>query len=97
MATEGNHGSENYAQKEDEVKRAKTQKIRNQMSHLMNTSEEYGAPFRSIDVTTLKTFAKVNGDFDKNLQEEFLIPRFENKTSREEQIKSKSVRKRINF
>jgi len=97
MATEENNGAVTYAQKEDEVKRAKTQKIRNHMTHLMNTSEEYGAPFRSIDVTTLKTFAEVNGDLDKNLKEEFLIPRFENKTSREEQIKSKKVTKRIHF
>merc|ERR1712038_182571 len=51
----------------------------------------------SIDVTTLKTFAEVNGDLDKNLQDEFLIQRFENKTNREEQIKSKSVTKRIHF
>ena len=82
MATEGKNGAETYAQKEDEVKRAETQEIRNHMTHLMNTSEEYGAPFRSIDVTTLKTFAEVNDDLDKNIQEEFLIPRFENKTSR---------------
>ena len=79
------------------VKLAETQKIRNDMTHLMNTSEEYGAPFRSIDVTTLKTFAEANGDLDKNLHEVFSIPRFENKTSREEQIKSKSVTKRIHF
>ena len=40
------------------VKLAETQKIRNDITHLMSNSEEYGAPFRSIDVITLKTFAE---------------------------------------
>ena len=63
----------------------------------MNTSIEFGGPFESIDVITLKTFSEVQGDTEKNLATEFVLPKFENQFSREEQIKRKHVTKRIHF
>ena len=100
MATQVKSGMETHQQKE-EVKsaerNAEVREIRNDITHLMNTSEEYGAPFQSIEVTTLKTFSEVNGDSSKKLEEEFLVPVFENKLSREEQVKVKKVTKRIHF
>jgi len=80
-----------------DAKVTELRKIRSDITHLMNTSEEYGALFESIEVTTLKTFSDVNGDTSKNLQEEFLVPKFENTCSREEQLKAKKLIKRIHF
>ena len=59
----------------------------------MNTSNEFGGPFESIDVITLKTFSEVQGDTEKNLATEFVLPKFENQFSREEQIKRKHENK----
>ena len=72
-------------------------RLRSDITKLLNTSEEYGAPFKSIDVRTLRTFSNLNGDTSKNLQEEFLVPKFENSSSREEQVEAKRVTKRIHF
>ena len=104
MATQDKIGTETHQQKKVEAEKEhekegspELRKIRNDITHLMNTSEEYGGPFESIEVTTLKTFADVNGDSNKKLEKEFSVPVFENKSSREEQVKVKSVTKRIHF
>ena len=50
---------------EEQVK--ELQRIRPEVQHLLKTSSDYAGPFRSIEVTTLKSFSRVNGDHEKNL------------------------------
>ena len=57
---------------EEQVK--ELQRIRPEVQHLLKTSSDYAGPFRSIEVTTLKSFSRVNGDHERNLAKEFKIP-----------------------
>ena len=84
-------------QTEVDAKVLELRRIRSDIKDLMNTSEEYGAPFESIEVRTIKTFSDANGDTNKNLQEEFLVPKFESTSNRDDQVKAKKVTKRIHF
>lgn len=77
--------------------REAVQNIRIEISHLIQTSVDYGAPFSSIEVDTLKTFSDINGDSKKNLAAEFMVPKLDCKVSKDEQIKQKKVTKRIHF
>ena len=88
---------ENHQLKEVEAKIAEAQGIRKQIAHLMKTSGEYGGPFESIDVSTLKAFADVNGDSTMDLASVFRVPKLDITLSKNEQIKNKSVTKRIHF
>lgn len=92
-------GVENHQKKEVDAKIAELQSIREEIAHLMKTSEDYGGPFESIEVSTLKTFSDVNGYSKKTLASEFGVPKLwlTDKLSRDEQIKNKSVTKRIHF
>ena len=90
-------GTEPHQKKEVEAKTAELQRIRKDITNLMKTSNEYGGPFESIEATTLKTFSEVQGDLKKNLATDFMLPRFKSEFSKEDQVKNKSVTKRIHF
>ena len=90
-------GVESHQKKEVEAKIAELQNIKEEILHLMKTSEDYGGPFESIEVSTLKTFSDVNGDSKKDLSTEFVVPKLDSKLHRDEQIKRKRVTKRIHF
>ena len=77
--------------------REAVQNIAKEISHLMQTSVDYGSPFSSIQVDTLKSFSDVNGDSKKDLAAEFMVPKLDCKLSKNEQIKRKQVTKRIHF
>ena len=82
---------------EVDAKVIELRRIRSDLTKLMKSSEEYGAPFESIEVNTIKSFSNINGNTNKSLPEEVLIPKFESIYSREEQVKAKKVTKRIHF
>ena len=57
---------------EDQVK--ELQRIRPEVQHLLKTSSDYAGPFRSIEVTTLKSFSRINKDHEKCLDKDFKVP-----------------------
>ena len=80
---------------EEQVK--ELQRIRPDVQHLLKTSSDYAGPFRSIEVTTLKSFSRVNGDHEKSLATEFNIPSLDVSLAKVEENENKSVTKRIHF
>ena len=80
---------------EEQVK--ELQGIRPEVQHLLKTSSDYAGPFRSIEVTTLKSFSRINGDHEKNLVAEFHVPPLNVELGKAEESGSKSVTKRIHF
>ena len=80
---------------EDQVK--ELQRIRPEVQHLLKTSSDYAGPFRSIEVTTLKSFSRINKDHEKCLDKDFKVPLLDIKLGKAEANENKSVTKRIHF
>jgi len=73
------------------------QRLRPEIQQLIKTSADFGGPFDSIDVQTIQSFSRVNGDCEKNLSKEFKVTPFQKTINPNEEVAKKSVTKRIHF
>jgi broad specificity phosphatase PhoE len=80
---------------DDQVKELHS--LRPQIQHLIKKSADFAGPFESIEVHTLKSFSRVNGDFEGNLSNEFNIPPLQTSINENVELKNKRLTKRIHF
>jgi broad specificity phosphatase PhoE len=73
------------------------QGVRPEIQNLIKTSKEYAGPFESIEVSTIKTFSRANGDCDRNLLQDFNVFPLKSDIDKDDKKRNKRVTKRIHF